>query len=1393
MKICLTCEGIAAGELGSCVTCGARLLDTEEVLFPVRRGEEDASHPLLGTTLAGKYRISGVLGRGGMGTVFRAVHEISLQPVAVKVLHPRFARQAEHRRWFLAEARKAGQVGHEHTARILDVGEVEGGTVYLAMELVQGATLYDWLHGSEPLAPAVLVDILLQVAQALSAAHEAGLVHRDLTPRNVMLIDRGGRPFVKVLDFGIAKGVPLGQSASAKDPDSAPRGFANPPYSAPEHLEGRDVDGRADLYSLGVIAYEGLMQRPPVAGATQRELAAATLAGVRRPLPFPSGTPRRLQRLVLGLLERDPQRRPASAASVAHELQRILQPRAAWAKALAAVLLVATPLAAALAWSQRVPAFLVPRPGNPLRLERSAAALPEPAQEVQRRALAVLEFEHGGFAPEQLRVGLSQAGRTGGVWTVAARRGAQGGRLVVDADTRGWATVLMELARASAGGAVDVEFRTPDAGPLGFARVRIDDAAPRTALAVEDLPPGGTLCGHTALRIAVEDDGTLADAVLLVEPTAEGGGEPRVLELGREPVQRRASAAELFGGAFPDQARHDGFVLRVRARDLAGNESVSAPLAFAAVDLRAPRILGLRRRVVQESAQGARLLLELSEFEPDLQVLVRRPGGAAEEILRGGEQAGTRGLLVVLPPVDHGAPRFARGRYEFRVRDAAGNVSEAFVENDLEFAPADAGVVWTVAQESAGHAVVTPAAIVTDGAELVLEFRSSRPGQPTHIRLMPRGRDALGRVPLPIRVREVQGGRTLVPLPELEAGSYEMQVELGESEPGEVETVTRLLEVLPQRLLLRVPDAGAARFRNEVEQAGLLEWRAGEQRLVQGRGWRLEAGQPGLLRGHAWIGDGTRAVAEPLSEVLREDGAILAGFRPREGLNVIALEVRDVLGRPVRILRGERAGEGRVEIARFHHAAEPAVALQSVVRVEFGKPASLSIRVPYPFEDGDPHRDREAITLHLDAAPLRPLRLRREGDATVLGFSLPFDRLALAAGWSDRTALSFLAAGETRVSATLRTPAGVFELGRIVLAPIRSALRAVQLAEVTEPGDPAGLPPALAAIRMVPIPRPAEGRPWPEQTPPAVRDRARPTGQPAWTVRNVEDCYLQAAEFTRAQYDAVLEFVRARGQGLGDRAILVHAADPRGIARLSAGELLPAPWRGNLAGWREAVRLAPEASVGGVDFFQAHAITRVLGWMVAGDPELLRLPTGVELERAALAAGAAEAAGTQRQASRPGAQAPVAASGATLPTAGRSRALGDAAATELGDEVLALDAGLREWALDLPYLADMRDAALLRAWLEDHSQHLERALAFARSRVAFADQPAALVQLGVVRGVGDLEWMAGRRGRGEGVVVVAILRRDGTGLVPGEDDPRLFEVGFRLAGGAEFVTRTRAR
>ena len=290
VKTCLACEGVTDTQAQRCGNCSAMLLPTDALHFPSRRGEVDAGNPLLGTVIDGKYRLQSVLGRGGLGTVFRAQHVGSLVTVALKLLHPRFAQRPEYRRALLPEARRAATVAHEHCARLLDVGEGNEGIHYLAMELVEGQTLEEVLRDG-PLQPAHALEILTQVAAALAAVHEVGLVHCDLSPRNVMVTARGGRLEAKVLDFGIARSVDLADRSGRQ---GELRGFANPAFSAPELLAGDDVDARADIYSLGTLGWLLLTGAMPVDDSDRDRAVEAVRSGRLLPWPGAPGVPRPL-------------------------------------------------------------------------------------------------------------------------------------------------------------------------------------------------------------------------------------------------------------------------------------------------------------------------------------------------------------------------------------------------------------------------------------------------------------------------------------------------------------------------------------------------------------------------------------------------------------------------------------------------------------------------------------------------------------------------------------------------------------------------------------------------------------------------------------------------------------------------------------------------------------------------------------------------------------------------------------------------------------------------------------------------------------------------------------------------------------------------------------------
>ncbi len=299
-----------------CPKCSARTQRIESV--------DDWESDLKGQVLAGRYRLEAKVGSGGMGAVFRGVQLTTHQVVAVKVMLPRFATDPVVLRRFRREIDAASRLTHPHTVRVLDAGTSEAGHPFLVMEYLEGRTLRKVLGAEGRLPAHRVIGIVQQVAQSLSEAHRVGLVHRDLCPSNIMLIQASGSgDFVKVLDFGIARFVAEDEELTRLTPSGVVIG--KPQYLGPECMkDGAKVTSAFDVYALGVIAYECLVGIPPFG----RESALGTLmAHVNDPVPpFPPqvSCPRAFRDLMATMLAKDPARRP-SALDVARETERIFR------------------------------------------------------------------------------------------------------------------------------------------------------------------------------------------------------------------------------------------------------------------------------------------------------------------------------------------------------------------------------------------------------------------------------------------------------------------------------------------------------------------------------------------------------------------------------------------------------------------------------------------------------------------------------------------------------------------------------------------------------------------------------------------------------------------------------------------------------------------------------------------------------------------------------------------------------------------------------------------------------------------------------------------------------------------------------------------------------------
>lgn len=270
-------------------------------------------------TVLGSYRIDGVLGKGGMGTVYLAEHTRVGRQVALKKLHQKYTEDPTAVGRFFDEAHLAAQIRHEHIADVTDFVS-EGDHHYIVMELLHGVTLAEEIakHGTLPLARAIR--IALQLCDVLQAVHDAGIIHRDLKPENILLVERNGDPdFVKLLDFGIAR---LREPGAAERRTKSGQVVGTPGYIAPEHVLGAPLDHRVDIYAFGVVLYKMLVGNMPFEAECFDELVVkqATEQAPNLAAMLSMPVPPEIEAIAVECLDRDPQIRPQSMRDIAERL-----------------------------------------------------------------------------------------------------------------------------------------------------------------------------------------------------------------------------------------------------------------------------------------------------------------------------------------------------------------------------------------------------------------------------------------------------------------------------------------------------------------------------------------------------------------------------------------------------------------------------------------------------------------------------------------------------------------------------------------------------------------------------------------------------------------------------------------------------------------------------------------------------------------------------------------------------------------------------------------------------------------------------------------------------------------------------------------------------------------
>ncbi len=325
---CPVCHSAYSGGEGYCATDGAALLDLDGPGGPAGKAGHGGAlalmkDPRIGQVIGGRFTLVERLAQGGMGVVYRAVHQVLDRPFAIKLLRPDLLSDEQAARRFRREARAASALSHPHIINIYDYGHTDKGEPYLAMEYAHGPSLFQVLSGTPdhalPLPQAV--DIALQIARALRHAHGLSVVHRDIKPENVLLVEAEEHlDFVKVLDFGLAR--ILGWQPLTRVGDDL---LGTPEFMAPEIFSGDHQIGSAvDIYALGALFYELCVGQPPFTG-TIRQVMNGHLSAVPEPLgqrhPDHRVLPD-LEQIVQAMLDKAPARRPAAHEVVA-QLERL--------------------------------------------------------------------------------------------------------------------------------------------------------------------------------------------------------------------------------------------------------------------------------------------------------------------------------------------------------------------------------------------------------------------------------------------------------------------------------------------------------------------------------------------------------------------------------------------------------------------------------------------------------------------------------------------------------------------------------------------------------------------------------------------------------------------------------------------------------------------------------------------------------------------------------------------------------------------------------------------------------------------------------------------------------------------------------------------------------------
>ncbi|MBX9666394.1 MAG: serine/threonine protein kinase [Candidatus Obscuribacterales bacterium] len=309
-----------------CLTCTSEYDDTvERCLIDFSPLSRVIDESLIGTTFADKYEVIARLGSGGMSTVYRAKHRYMEKEVAIKVLKGNTAESSDGLKRFQREARATSAVSHPGIVGVSDFGLTPDGRAFLVMDYLEGESLSHMLDAVGKMQVPQVIDIAVQLCDALAAAHAHGIVHRDLKPSNIMLVQGdNGQLQAKIVDFGLAKISSEDHSAALKITQTGDC-FGSPLYMSPEQCMGKKVDHRCDIYALGCILFECLTGHPPIVGANAADTITKHVK--ERPAPFAEAlnVPKEIKLIIYKSLHKEPMWRPQNVLEIKDSLAGCLK------------------------------------------------------------------------------------------------------------------------------------------------------------------------------------------------------------------------------------------------------------------------------------------------------------------------------------------------------------------------------------------------------------------------------------------------------------------------------------------------------------------------------------------------------------------------------------------------------------------------------------------------------------------------------------------------------------------------------------------------------------------------------------------------------------------------------------------------------------------------------------------------------------------------------------------------------------------------------------------------------------------------------------------------------------------------------------------------------------